>query len=197
MRRICYFSIMSANNIALRPGLVLLSEPFMADPHFKRTVVLICEHQAADGTVGFVLNRPLGMKVQDTLLDMDAIESDLYYGGPVAQDTMHYLHRYGAIIEDSMPIMEGVYWGGNYEQLTTLLSTGQLNPAGIRFFLGYSGWSAGQLEDELAENSWLTTDGKSSYIFELSDNELWKRALEDKGGKYRQIIHYPEDPHLN
>ena len=188
---------MASSNITLHPGLVLLSEPFMADPHFKRTAVLICEHQSQDGTVGFVLNRPLGMRVQDTLIDMDNITSELYYGGPVAQDTMHYLHRYGDIIEDSMPIMDGVYWGGNYEQLSVLLGNGELDPAGIRFFLSYSGWSAGQLEEELAENSWLTTEGKSAYIFELSDKELWKRALEDKGGKYKQIIHYPEDPNLN
>ena len=73
---------MTETAIIPAPGLILLSEPFMADPHFKRTVVLLCEHSDDDGTVGFVLNRPLGMKVCDTLVDMDMVDSELFYGGP-------------------------------------------------------------------------------------------------------------------
>lgn len=180
----------------IRPGIVLVSEPFMLDPHFKRSVVLICEHNEEDGTIGFVLNRSLGMRVDDTVAGMEDLQGDLYYGGPVAQDTMHYLHRYGDILEDSLPIMDGIWWGGNYEQLTALLKSGQLSPDGVRFFLGYSGWSAGQLQDELDIDSWITAEGKAEYLFKSGD-ELWKQVLADKGGRYTQVINYPEDPSLN
>lgn len=180
----------------IRPGIVLVSEPFMLDPHFKRSVVLICEHNEEDGTIGFVLNRPLGMRVDDTVAGMEDLQGELYYGGPVAQDTMHYLHRYGDILEDSLPIMDGIWWGGNYEQLTTLLKSGQLSPDGVRFFLGYSGWSAGQLQEELDIDSWITSDGKGEYLFNNGE-ELWKQVLADKGGRYTQVINYPEDPSLN
>jgi putative transcriptional regulator len=160
----------------ISPGIVLVSEPFMLDPHFKRSVVLICEHNEEDGTIGFVLNRTLGMRVDDTVAGMEDLQGDLYYGGPVAQD--------------------GIWWGGNYEQLTALLKSGQLSPDGVRFFLGYSGWSAGQLQDELDIDSWITAEGKAEYLFKSGD-ELWKQVLADKGGRYTQVINYPEDPSLN
>ena len=189
------FVVMTSSTI-IRPGIVLVSEPFMLDPHFKRSVVLICEHNEEDGTIGFVLNRPLGMQVDDTVAGMEDLQGELYYGGPVAQDTMHYLHRYGDILEDSLPIMDGIWWGGNYEQLTTLLKSGQLSPDGVRFFLGYSGWSAGQLQEELDIDTGITSDGKEDYLFNNGE-ELWKQVLADKGGRYTQVINYPEDPSLN
>ncbi|HPR28946.1 MAG: YqgE/AlgH family protein [Chitinophagales bacterium] len=188
---------MTETAIIPAPGLILLSEPFMADPHFKRTVVLLCEHSDDDGTVGFVLNRPLGMKVCDTLVDMDMVDSELFYGGPVAQDTMHYLHTYGSAVEDSLHIMDNIYWGGNFEQITEQLKLGILDPKQIKFFLGYSGWSPGQLGDELKENSWLTASGKGQYVFGIPEASLWSKILQDKGGRYAEVIHYPEDPSLN
>lgn len=178
-------------------GDLLLSEPFMLDPNFKRTVVVLCEHLVDDGSVGFILNRPLDVRVCDALVDFDDVKNTLYYGGPVAKDTLHYLHRYGDLIEDSVPVIDDIYWGGNFEQLGNMLKAGTLDPSFIKFFLGYSGWSPGQLSGELEEHSWIITPAKSKYVFELSDAELWKEVLKDLGGEYSQIINYPEDPNLN
>jgi putative transcriptional regulator len=188
---------MSAETSSIYPGMLLLSEPFMPDPHFKRTVVLICEYNEKDGAVGFILNRSMDMRVCDAMLDMDKVKSDIFYGGPVAQSSMHFLHQFGDIIEDSMHIVDDVYWGGNFEQITEMLKEGLLNPEGIKFILGYSGWSPGQLEEEMAEGSWITAQGKSLYIFGTKEENLWKKVLEDKGGKFKQVVNYPEDPSLN
>ncbi|MBC8173249.1 MAG: YqgE/AlgH family protein [Chitinophagales bacterium] len=178
-------------------GQLLLSEPFMPDPNFKRTVVLLCEHIEDGGTVGFILNRTLQIKVCDALVDFDEIQNDLYYGGPVAQDTLHYLHRHGELIEDSLHITDDIYWGGNFEQLTNMIKAGSISPNHIKFFLGYSGWSPGQLEHELKENSWIVTQAKSNYAFQTNEKELWKKVLDDMGGEYKMITNYPENPTLN
>ncbi|MFN0276525.1 MAG: YqgE/AlgH family protein [Chitinophagales bacterium] len=188
---------MIKNKLTPAAGLLLLSEPFMADPNFKRTVVLLCEQAEDGGTVGFILNKTLQIKVSDALVDFDEISNDLYYGGPVAQDTLHYLHTYGDLIEDSMHIVDDVYWGGNFEQLTNLLKAGTLEMDKIKFFLGYSGWSPGQLEEEMQQDAWILTPAKTSYIFGVDEKILWTNILKDMGGDYSQIIHYPENPILN
>lgn len=178
-------------------GHLLLSEPFMADPNFKRTVVLVCEHVEESGTIGFILNRSMEVKVCDALMDFDVVTNELFYGGPVAQDTLHYLHRFGAQIEDSLRISDDIYWGGNFEQIGELLRDGTLNPNHIKFFLGYSGWSAGQLWDEMQEKSWIVANATGNYVFDTPRTELWKKVLKDLGGDHSQIINYPEDPRLN
>lgn len=188
---------MIKNKVALAAGNLLLSEPFMPDPNFKRTVVMLCEYMPDGGSVGFILNKPLQIKVCDALLDFDEVKNELFYGGPVAQDTLHYFHRYGDLIEESMHVKDDIFWGGNFEQLGEMLRKGTILPQHIKFFLGYSGWSTGQLEEEMQDNSWIITPAKSEYIFDISDKELWKKVLNDLGGEYKQITHYPEDPMLN
>jgi len=188
---------MIKNRVIPAAGQLLLSEPFMLDPNFKRTVVMVCEHIEDGGTVGFILNRPLKIKVSDALVDFEGIDNELFYGGPVAQDTLHYLHRHGDLIEDSMQIIDDIYWGGNFEQLNNMLKAGTIESTDVKFFLGYSGWSPGQLEAEMEDSSWIISQARSQYIFNTSDKELWKKVLSDMGGEYRQLVNYPEDPSMN
>lgn len=188
---------MIKNKITPAAGQLLLSEPFMSDPNFKRTVVLLCELLEDGGSVGFILNKTLNIKVCDALLDFDDIKNDLYYGGPVAQDTLHYLHTYGDLIEDSLHISENIYWGGNFDQLTNLMKAGTIDASQVKFFLGYSGWASGQLENELKENSWIIAQATSNYVFKATDETLWKQVLKEMGGEYKQMMNYPENPMLN
>ncbi|MFN3939561.1 MAG: YqgE/AlgH family protein, partial [Chitinophagales bacterium] len=113
---------MIQENVKPAVGSILLSEPFMLDPHFKRTVILICEHDEQNGSVGFILNKTVNsVKVSDALVDFEMVQTPLFYGGPVAHDTLHYLHSYGEMINDSILISEGIYWGGDFEQITEYL----------------------------------------------------------------------------
>ena len=179
-----------------KKGDLLISEPFLPDPNFERTVVLLCEHND-EGSFGFVLNKPSLLKYSDVIESTDFNET-LFVGGPVQQDTLHFLHRIGDQIEGSIEINDGIYWGGNYEQVQVLIDTSQIDKKDFKFFVGYSGWGAGQLEMEINEKTWIILDqAKPAHIFEITADRLWKVVLNEMGGKYRMISNYPVDPRLN
>ncbi len=183
-------------NIKPAKGDLLISEPFLPDPNFERTVVLLCEHNE-DGSFGFILNKPSLLKYSDVMED-SSYDEILYVGGPVEQDTMHVLHAMGDLLEGSIQLGNDVYWGGNFEQLQIMINNNQIDPAAFKFFLGYSGWSAGQLEMELQEKTWIISNqARKDQVFDTKPDKLWKNVLNEMGGKYKMISNYPIDPRLN
>ena len=180
----------------IKPGTVLLSEPFMVDPNFKRTVVLICEHNE-EGTVGFIINRNTDVRLAEAVEEIEGFDAPLYFGGPVQTDTLHYFHNMGETIEGSVQIAPGLYWGGNFEALKILIQSGKARADEMRFYAGYSGWGAGQLEDELKQKSWLIAEIKPEHMFDAEPDELWKKILKDMGGDYSILSNFPEDPSFN
>lgn len=183
------------NKIQPEKGRLLISEPFLNDPNFERTVVLLCEHNQ-DGSFGFVLNKPSIVKVSDVINDL-AVEGMAYIGGPVQQDTLHYLHRL-AHLEEANKIADGVYWGGDYEALQAGLDLGNIAEDDVRFFLGYSGWGAGQLEEELSQDSWIVCDFvDDALLFDTEPDQMWRKALSNMGGRFSVYANYPIDPNLN
>lgn len=177
-------------------GILLIADPFLKDPNFLRTVVLLCEHQQ-QGSFGFVLNKLVAQTLDELINDMEGIHLPVYYGGPVQTDTLHFLHQYPNMIPDAVKVSDDIYWGGNFETLTALLKTHQIDTAKIKFFLGYSGWGDGQLPDEMEEKSWLTVQANSKLVFNTAFDQVWKNSLKTLGGKYEQVINYPTDPQLN
>jgi len=178
-------------------GDLLISEPYLPDPNFERTVVLICEHDE-NGTIGFILNKPAIVDLAHVMDDLSNAQAPLYVGGPVQQDTLHFIHRTEKLKQNANLIGEGIYWGGNYDRLATMINTHEIGEYDIRFFVGYSGWSEGQLLDELKEKSWIVYKKPSTrLIFEVPAAELWKRVLQEMGGKFKLISNYPVDPRLN
>lgn len=183
--------------VAPERGDLLISEPYLPDPNFERTVVLICEHDD-NGSIGFVLNKPAVVGLAQVMDDFSSADNSLYVGGPVQQDTLHFIHRCGPLKDQANQISEGVFWGGDYEKLTTLMNTRQVARTDIRFFVGYSGWSEGQLMGELREKSWIVYKKPSpELIFDTPPADLWKRVLREMGGKFKLISNYPVDPRLN
>jgi len=190
-----YFA--SNQNETPQRGDLLISEPFLPDPNFDRTVVYLCEHDE-NGTFGFVLNKKAQLKLGDVVDEASGSFSELYFGGPVQRDTLHFIHRERKLSEGSKLIENEVFWGGNYELLLELLNLGSISENDIRFFLGYSGWSSGQLADELKENSWIILKQPTQeMIFDWDNQELWKVRLNSMGGKYRLMSNYPKDPRMN
>ena len=178
-------------------GDLLLSEPFLADTNFERSVVLICEH-TDEGALGFVLNKPSLLTLADVLEEAVDFEQLLYTGGPVQQDTLHFVHRTALLREGSDKLGGGLYWGGDFEQLLSLINTRQLLPEDIRFFAGYSGWAPGQLAAELAEDAWIVyKQATAEQVFDIPPEQLWREVLRTMGGKYRMFSNYPTDPRLN
>jgi putative transcriptional regulator len=181
----------------VKRGKILLAEPFMLDTNFRRSVVLLCEHQDEDGTVGFILNKALEMNVSDLIADFPDFEADVYFGGPVQTDTIHYIHNAGDLLEDSHKVAKGVYWGGDFEKLKFLISSGLIQASNIRFFVGYSGWSSGQLQEEMQYGSWVLADMHPNYLFKAEPGVLWKQIMENKGNTFSVIAQMPEDVSWN
>ena len=178
------------------PGILLIADPFLKDPNFMRTVVLLCEHRD-EGSFGFVINRFYEYKLNELINNADGLEIPVYYGGPVQMDTIHFLHQYPNKIEGSMEVSEGIYWGGDFASVLELLRNGEISPNKIRFFVGYSGWGEGQLDGEIKEKSWLTVGATRNIVFHNDTNEIWKDSLRHMGGKYEIMINFPIDPQLN
>lgn len=178
-------------------GTLIIAEPTLNDPSFTRSVVLVCRHSKEDGTVGFALNEVLDTTVAELIEDLKNHPITLHLGGPVQNDTIHYIHQYPEYFDDAVEVSEGIYWGGDFEKFKTLYKAGKLEDNKIKFFLGYSGWDAGQLEDELNENSWILCKANKALVFDTDANKIWSASLTALGGKYEMLIHYPSDDQLN
>jgi putative transcriptional regulator len=184
------------NKLTPEKGRLLISEPFLPDPNFERTVVLLCEHNA-EGSFGFVLNKPSILKVNEVVEDIKVFENIVYVGGPVQQDTLHFIHRH-ADVTNAVEIANHVYWGGDFESLIILYDTKQVAASDIRFFLGYSGWGPGQLATELEQDSWIVCDFVTDQLlFDTDPQIMWRKALENMGGRFSVYSNYPVDPRLN
>ena len=190
-----FFSI--ENNKVARQGRVLISEPFLNDTYFKRSVVLLTEH-SEEGSVGFVLNKPVDLSVNDVLTDFPQVDAEISIGGPVNTNTIHYIHTLGEAIPNSVKVLNNLWWGGDCEVVKDLLMQGAIKSKEIRFFLGYAGWSPKQLENELSENAWLVSEMKPEHIMQGPDDNLWREILEKSGDKkYRTWVNFPENPSMN
>ncbi len=177
------------------PGHLLISDPFLKDPNFQRTVILLCDHQV-EGSFGFVLNKQHQMVLGELIELAVGCTFPVFIGGPVQKDTLHFIHRRPDLLGGT-ELIDGIYWGGDFEAVLSLIRTKELQESDIRFFLGYSGWGEGQLEEELTEKSWITRNANKRLVFYKSIEEIWKEALFDLGGEYQQMINYPLDPQLN
>jgi putative transcriptional regulator len=177
-------------------GTLLIAEPFLKDPNFMRTVILLCEHQE-QGSFGFVLNREFGSTLEELLPDVTTLAIPVYYGGPVQTDTLHFLHSCPEEIPGGLELTDGIFWGGDFNKAIELLEIGVIDHNQIRFFIGYSGWTGGQLDAELQEKSWLVAPGTQKLVFPIDLKELWKDSLRHLGGDYEIMVNYPTDPQLN
>jgi putative transcriptional regulator len=147
--------------------------------------------------VGFILNKPLEYTINDLIPDIEA-SFKIYNGGPVEQDNLYFIHTIPELITGSIEISNGIFWGGDFELTKSLINEGKINKENVRFFLGYSGWSANQLESELQSNSWIiTTNTYKSSILSKSSSQFWKEKINELGGEYLIWSNAPENPILN
>ncbi|RFM34380.1 YqgE/AlgH family protein [Chitinophaga silvisoli] len=183
--------------VSLSPGILLIADPFLKDPNFARTVVLLCEHQSNKGSFGFVLNKRFDQNLNDLVPDILIPNISVYYGGPVQIDTIHFIHQQPELIKGGFEIQSGIYWGGEFNQVVKMINTGKLDLNKIRFFIGYSGWSSGQLENELNEKSWILSQSNKALVFDEKDDNVWKQALRNLGSNFAIMANFPIDPLLN
>lgn len=176
-------------------GRLLIAEPsILNDQSFNRSVVLLTEHNKT-GSIGFIMNKPMSYKMSDLVPEIDC-SFQIYNGGPVSQENLYFIHNIPTLIPDSIRIAQDIYWGGNFDCVSELLMKKKITTKDIRFFLGYSGWGANQLAEELTEDSWKVVENSYSNI--LSTNaSLWKNKLMELGGDYQIWANAPKNPSLN
>lgn len=177
-------------------GELLVSEPFLADPNFRRSVVLLCEHEE-QGSVGFILNRLLNLTTEEVIPGLLNISFPVFYGGPVEQNTLHFIHTAGELIEDSLPITDGIYWGGDIEAINALLLAGKVKPEDFKFFIGYSGWGEGQLNAEISLKAWWATPSSPAIVFTDDLEEMWRSVVKNLGQDFAYLANSPIDYNWN
>jgi len=176
-------------------GRLLISAPFLNDI-FKRSVILLTEHND-EGSVGFILNKTTDFKLHEIINDFPIFDAPVYLGGPVQQNSLNFIHKASELLEGGFEITDGIYWGGNFEALKLLIESNSLNPDDFKFFLGYAGWSPGQLNDEIKTDTWYLNDSTAENIFSKEPKNLWSKVLRTMGKDYSLIATFPEDPSVN
>ena len=184
------------NKLEPKKGRLLISDPFLPDPYFKRSVVLLVNHNE-EGSLGFILNKTVEINLEETELNINNQEHKMYFGGPVQSSDLFYIHKMGDEIEGSEKIKDGIFWGGAFSGIESKLSAGGILEDDIRFFIGYSGWEAKQLEKEIEEDSWLVIESNLEDILETNSEDLWKNILREMEGSISVLSTFPEDPNLN
>ncbi len=178
-------------------GVLLIAEPtIFGDATFNRSVVLLADY-TEQGAVGFILNKNLNLTLTDLIPDLKQ-DFPVYNGGPVEQDNLYFIHHIPNLIPDSIEISNGIYWGGNFQAVKKLISNNLIKPRDIKFFLGYSGWAAKQLEEEMKANHWITVHqyNKNDLLAHNQEN-YWKEMLQELGGDYLIWANAPENPNYN
>ena len=186
---------MTWNKKQLAVGKLLIAEPFLQDSSFQRTVILITEY-SEKGSMGFILNRPIEVKLNDSVREFPDHNFTPYYGGPVGKNSLFYIYKRGDLVKDSVEICDGLFWGGKFSRIKELIESEVIKKNEIRFFIGYSGWDAKQLDEEIEQKSWLIGELKTEFLFNETDH-IWQNAIKNLGAKYEMLANFPIHPSLN
>ena len=181
----------------MKPGDLLIAEPsIFGDLNFHRSVVVLVDYKT-EGYIGFIINKVLPYPIKDIVSEIKVV-LPLFSGGPVEEDSLFFIHNVGHLIPESEKISENLFWGGNIEKAIALVNSKIISEKEIRFFLGYSGWSENQLEQEIETESWVVIKNKyASKILEVNPNYFWKNQMVALGGKRLVWANSPENPHQN
>ena len=189
------FKIQS-NTLNVATGNVLISEPFMNDFHFRRSVILIIDHNE-EGSLGVIFNKRLAIPFNEIVQGFPDFKADVYLGGPVETDRIFFIHTVGDMIPDSYKISEGLYWSGNINVLKSMIKMDLIKPHEVRFYVGYAGWDSGQLRNELKANTWLVGKFSSKQLLSTIPGKMWKNFVRQMGKRYMLWDKFPVNPSEN
>jgi putative transcriptional regulator len=181
----------------VQSGALLYADPMLHDAYFGRSVILITSHDE-QGTVGFIVNKKLDVTLNDILPEPLPIDFEVFYGGPVSNDTLYFVHSMGNQVPESVPVGKKIYWGGDFKVVAELIANHEIDSSNVKFFIGYAGWGSGQLDEELRANSWVVGHETPRFIFdEEACNTSWKFKMDKLGSKYSVWANFPQNPSMN
>lgn len=179
-------------------GSLLVAGPQLLDPNFRRTVVLIADHDD-EGAMGVILNRPSGMTVADAAPDLEPLvdpHTAIFAGGPVQPTSgvvLAEITEANPARGPDEPIVGDVVLVADLGQLADVVD----GAGRMRVFAGYAGWGPGQLDGEVERDDWILEPARADDVFARDPDALWARVLERKGGEYALVARMPDDPSLN
>lgn len=169
----------------------LIAMPAMTDPYFAQSLVYICEH-TENGALGIIVNRPIDMtlaslfeKIEMPLEQASFANLPVYFGGPVQLDRGFVLHRPVGQWQSTLAVNGEVGLTSSRDVLASVASAGQ--PAELIVTLGYAGWSAGQIEEELSQNAWLSVPAQADILFGMPPEERLPAAMMKLGVSFSQL----------
>lgn len=181
-------------------GDLLIAGPFLKDKWFGRSVISVIDHDDHEGTTGVVLNMQLATELSEVFKDVEKKDIPVFCGGPLGHDRLFFLHTLGdEIIPDSKLISPGLWLGGQFASAVEYVNSGYPVEGSIRFFIGYSGWSPGQLGEELAANTWAVSPDKIAGAELLSGEggAYWHKIVKSLGERYKKWQLLPADFRAN
>ena len=177
-------------------GDVLISEPFMNDFYFRRSVILLIDHNE-EGSLGVIFNKRLTIPFNEIVQGFPEFNADVYLGGPVETDRIFFIHTVGEMIPDSHLISNGLYWSGNINVLKSMIKMDLIKPHEVRFYVGYAGWDGGQLRNELKANTWVVGRYTSQQLLRTMPGKMWSDFVKQIGKRYALWDKFPVNPSDN
>lgn len=180
-------------------GSLLISEPLMNDKYFSRSAILVLDEPEEGGHFGLILNKPTEMTLQDLMPNWEAGRRiPIHCGGPVDLQRMFLLHTLGEKLGSSTEILPGIYVGADLDKIIDYIEEGGKVDGNLRFFLGYCGWSPGQLAGEINGKTWAVNAlPQCQNLLKGEGMEYWNREVRDLGEDYRGWLMVPLDPSMN
>lgn len=180
-------------------GSLLISEPLMDDKYFSRSAILVLDEPEEGGHFGLILNKPTEMTLKDLMPDWEAGRRiPIYCGGPVDLQRMFLLHTLGTKLGSDTEVLPGLFVGADLDKIIEYIEEGGEVDGKLRFFLGYCGWSPGQLKGELNAKNWAVNSlPQTPYLLKDEGLAYWNREVRDLGEEYRGWLMVPMDPNMN
>ncbi len=181
----------------LKKGNAIISTPSLIDDlYFHRSVILITESDK-NNSMGFIINKKLEYTLNEVTNKLKYF-FPLYYGGPVEPDSLFFVYKSKVNISESKTISENLKWNGDFEEILKKINQNKITKGDIKFFLGYSGWTKSQLEQEINSKSWeLIKILNEKYVFTDKTESIWKKSIQSFGEKYLIWSNTPDNPNHN
>lgn len=182
-----------------RAGSLLVAEPFLRERYFHHAVICLVDYEPRGSAMGIVLNNRTNYTLQDLLPSVKVgTPVPVYCGGPMSCDRLYFIHTLGELIPSSREIVPGLYIGGDFDTMLSIINDGYAIDGNFRFFLGYSGWGVEQLDEELLKCVWAVTEIPSvCNLLCGEEDSYWHQIVRSMGDRYRGWLYHPRNPHSN